>query len=71
MLWYTKTMIFFLSFCQRAKSSSKVLFELDFFPMMTSTVVLNTQMHNIKLRSAEIIIKNEAQKQMVKSSFWM
>ena len=45
--------------------SSKVLFELEFF-MMTSIVVLNTQMQNIKLKCSKLIIKSNAQKKMIK-----
>ena len=37
--------------------------------MMTFVVVLNTQMHEIKLRSSTFIIKSDAQKQMVESAF--
>ena len=34
--------------------------------MMTSIVVLNTQFHNIKLRSSIFSIKNDAHKQMMR-----
>ena len=37
--------------------------------MMTSIVVLNTQMYNIKFRSSKLSIKIDAQKQMVESDF--
>ena len=37
--------------------------------MMTSSVVLNTQMYNIKLRSSILKIKSGAQKKMVESGF--
>ena len=40
-LQYTEIMFYF---CQRPKSSSKGLFKLDIFLMMTSIFVLNTQM---------------------------
>ena len=33
--------------------------------MMTSVVVLNTQMYSIKLRSSKLIIKSDGQKKMV------
>ena len=36
---------------------------------MTSTFVLNTQLHNIKFRILTLSIKSDAQKQMVESSF--
>ena len=39
------------------------------FFMMTFIVTLNTQMHNIKLRSLILSIKSDAQKQMVESNF--
>ena len=32
-------------------------------------MTLNTQMQNIKMRSSNLIIKSDAQKQMVESSF--
>ena len=37
--------------------------------MMTSIDVLNTQMQNIKLRSSKLIIKSDAQKQVVEFGF--
>ena len=37
--------------------------------MMTFIVVLNTQTKNIKLRSSKLIIKNDAQKQLIESGF--
>ena len=37
--------------------------------MMTSIVVLITQMHNIKLKSSILSIKSGAQKQKVKCGF--
>ena len=56
-------------FCQRSKSSSKVCLGWIFFFMMTSIVELNNRMYNIRLRSSKLIIKSDAQKQMVESSF--
>ena len=66
MLRYTKTLIIF---CQRPKSSTKVLFRLVLcfifiFFMMTFVVVLHTQTQNIKLRFSKFIIKIDAQKQV-------
>lgn len=66
MLRYTKTLIIF---CQRPKSSTKVLFRLVLcfifiFFMMTFVVVLHTQTQNIKLRFSKCIIKIDAQKQV-------
>ena len=37
--------------------------------MMIFVVVLNTQMKNIKLRSSILIIKSDAQKQMIEFGF--
>ena len=37
--------------------------------MMTSIVVLSTQMENTKMRSSKLIINNNAQKQMGKYGF--
>ena len=37
--------------------------------MMTSIVLLNTQMQNIKLRASKFIIKSDAQKHMVEYGF--
>ena len=37
--------------------------------MMTSIVLLNTQMHNIKLGSSKLIIKSDTQKHMVEFGF--
>ena len=59
-LRYTNNIMFF---GQRPKSSSKGFF------MMTSMVVLNNQVQNSKLRSSKLIIKSDAQKQIVESSF--
>jgi hypothetical protein len=40
-------------------------FKLVFF-MVTSTIVLNTQIYNIKMTSSKSITKSKVQKQMVK-----
>jgi hypothetical protein len=37
--------------------------------MMTFTVVLSTQMHNTGMRSSKLIIKSNAQKQIVSFDF--
>ena len=37
--------------------------------MMTSIVVLSSQMENTKMRSSKLIINNNAQKQMAKYGF--
>ncbi len=44
-------------------------FNLGMVLMMTSIVVLNTQMYNIKFRFSKLSIKIDAQKQMVESDF--
>ena len=46
-----------------------MLFRLGLFFVMTSIVVLDTQMQMIKLRSSKLIININAPKQMVESSF--
>ena len=52
----------------KPQSSSKILFRLDVL-MISSIVVLSTQIQSIKMRSSKLIIKNNAQKQLAKSSF--
>ena len=37
--------------------------------MMTSIVMLNKRMWNIKLRSSKLIIESDPQKQMIESGF--
>ena len=64
-LCYTKTIIFLV---KGLKVVAKSYLNWNFF-MMTSIVVLNTQMQNIKLRSSILSIKSDAQKQMVESDF--
>ena len=44
------------------KSSSKLLFKLDFSFIVPSSVVLGAQIWNIKLRSSKLIIKSTTQK---------
>lgn len=45
--------------------SSKVLFRLNFLVVMTSIVVHDTQMQNIKSKYSKLITQSDAQKQMV------
>ena len=65
-LWYTKTTCFVL--VKGLESSSKVLFKLDIFPMVTFVVLLNTQVHIIKLWSSKLI-KSDAQEHIIKYGF--
>ena len=53
---------------QRLKKMAKFCLNWMFF-MMTSIVLLNTQMHNIKLGSSKLIIKSDTQKHMVEFGF--
>ena len=56
---------YFFSVSQMARSSSKMLFKLNVF-MVTFTVVLSTHMQNANMRSPQLIIKSNAQKQMAR-----
>ena len=45
---------------QRPISSSKMLFKIDYFFMMTFIVKLGTQIESINMRSSKPIIKSDA-----------
>ena len=53
-LQYTKSIIFLV---KTHENSSKVLFKLEFFPMILFIIELGTQIYNTNMKSSKLIIE--------------